>query len=83
MDSPFALDKFKAEHNIPFDLASDFNRDAVDKYDAKFEDLLGFRGVAKRAAFVIDKNGRITHAEVSDDPKQLPDFARIQEVLRG
>src|SRR5437868_14109925 len=29
VDSPFALDKFKQEQGVNFDMASDFNREAV------------------------------------------------------
>lgn len=83
VDSPFALAKFKAEENLPFDLASDFNRDAVEKYGAKYDELLGFKGVAKRSAFVIDKEGKVVYAQVNDDAKQLPDFAKVQEALAG
>jgi len=83
VDSPFALAKFKAEENLQFDLASDFNKEVITAYDVKFEDLMGFKGVAKRAAFVVGKDGKILHAEVSDDPRQMPDFARIQEVLKA
>lgn len=83
VDSPFALEKFKSEQNLPFDMASDFNRDAIEKYGAKHDDLLGFREVAKRSAFVVDKNGRIAYAEVNDNPKQLPDFEKVQHAVRA
>jgi peroxiredoxin len=38
-------------------------------------------GVAKRSAFLIDRSGVVQYAESSDDPKQLPDFSRIQAKL--
>jgi peroxiredoxin len=38
--------------------------------------------VAKRSAFVIDRNGVIKYAESSDDPKQIPNFAAIKAVLQ-
>ena len=38
-------------------------------------------GVAKRSAFLIDRNGLIQYAESNEDPKQLPDFAKIQAKL--
>jgi glutaredoxin-dependent peroxiredoxin len=37
--------------------------------------------VAKRAAFIIDKDGIIQYAESNDDAKQLPDFDRIKAKL--
>ena len=42
---------------------------------------LGMGGVPKRSAFLIDRTGIIEYAEASDDPKQLPDFAKIQAKL--
>jgi glutaredoxin-dependent peroxiredoxin len=81
VDSPFALAKFKAEENLPFDLASDFNREACEKYGAKYDELLGFKGVAKRSAFVIDKDGKVVYAQVNEDAKQMPDFGKVQEAL--
>ena len=41
----------------------------------------GFKGVSKRSAFVISKDGEILFAWSSDDPKQLPDFQAIKAVL--
>jgi glutaredoxin-dependent peroxiredoxin len=38
-------------------------------------------GVAKRSAFVIDKNGVIQYAESSDDAKALPNFDKIKAKL--
>ena len=42
---------------------------------------LGMGGVPKRSAFLIDRSGVIQYAESSEDPKQLPDFAKIQAKL--
>ena len=38
-------------------------------------------GVAKRSAFVVDKNGVIQYAESSDDPGQLPNFDKVKAKL--
>jgi peroxiredoxin len=44
---------------------------------------LGFTGVAKRSAFVVDKEGVVRYASVSDDPKVLPDFDAIKACLKS
>lgn len=82
VDSPFALEKFKEEFKLPFDMASDFNREAIEKYGARYEDLLGFKGVAKRSAFVIDKQGEVVYAQVNEDAHQLPDFQKVQQAIQ-
>lgn len=83
VDSPFTLEKMAAVDGLQFPLLSDFNKDVSTAYDVLFEDLIGFKGVSKRSAFVIDEEGTIIYAESSDDPKQLPDFDAIKAALKG
>jgi peroxiredoxin len=83
VDSPFALEKMAEVDALKFPLLSDFNKDVATAYDVLYPDLLGFKGVAKRSAFVIDENGTIIYAESSDDPKQLPDFDAIKAALKA
>jgi peroxiredoxin len=83
VDSPFTLEKMAAVDNLQFPLLSDFNKEVSKAYDVLFEDLLGFKGVSKRSAFVIDEEGSIIYAESSDDPKQLPNFEAIKTALKG
>ncbi|MBT3603089.1 MAG: redoxin domain-containing protein [Candidatus Latescibacteria bacterium] len=83
VDSPFAQEAWANANDITIPLLSDFNKEVSAAYDSQFEDLLGFKGVAKRSAFVIDKNGVVQFASVSDDPKELPDFAAIKACLEG
>ena len=83
VDSPFAQKQWKEKENLNFTLVSDFNRSVSKAYGAQFDDLMGFSGVAKRAAFVIDKAGKVQYAEVLESPRDLPDFEKIQETLRS
>lgn len=83
VDSPFALNKFKADQGLNFDLASDFNRSAVEAYDCKYEELLGFKGVAKRSAFVINKEGKVAYAVVNESAKDVPSLEEIQAALNN
>ena len=81
VDSPFTL-KFWAEHlGLPFPLLSDFNKETARAYGALHEDLMGLKGVAKRAAFVIDKEGILRYRWVSEDPGQLPPFDEIKKAV--
>jgi peroxiredoxin len=51
-------------------------------YDSFLPQLnLGFAGVAKRSAFLIDRDGVIQYAEVHDDARELPDFEKIKARL--
>lgn len=84
VDSPFTLAKFKAEQNLPFELLSDFNKTTAEAYGALYQDfVLGMKGVAKRSAFVVDKDGVIRYAEVLESAGDLPNFTAIQKTLQG
>lgn len=83
VDSPFALNKFKEEQGLNFDLASDFNREAVEAYGCKYDELVGLKGVAKRSAFVIDKDGVVKYALVNESAKDVPPADEIQAALKG
>lgn len=82
VDSPFALGKFKEVQNYQFPLLSDFNKETAQAYGAFYpEFVLGLKGVAKRAAFVVDEEGKIAYAEVLEDAGELPDFKAINDSL--
>ena len=82
VDSLFTLGKFKAEQNYNFPLLSDFNKEVAQTYGALYEEfVLGMKGVAKRSAFVIDKEGIVRYAEVLDSAGDLPNFSAVKETL--
>ncbi|RDC56120.1 peroxiredoxin [Pedobacter chinensis] len=84
VDSPFALAKFKEVQNYQFPLLSDFNKEVSKAYDAFYDEFVfGLKGVSKRAAFVIDEEGKVLYAEVLEDAKELPDFKAINESLNA
>jgi peroxiredoxin len=82
-DSPFVVDKFRQELEIPFPILSDFNREAAKTWGAIHDELLGLRDVPKRSVFVIDAGGTVTYDWVSDDPGQLPDFAAVKAAVEA
>ncbi|MFT5747466.1 MAG: peroxiredoxin [Paraglaciecola sp.] len=84
VDSLFTLEKFKAEQNLNFPLLADFNKEASRAYDCLYEDfVLGMKGVSKRSAFVIDKEGAIKYTEVLESAGDLPNFNAIKETLNS
>jgi len=83
IDSPFTLEVMAQKENISFPLLSDFNKEVAQAYDVLYEDLLGLRGVAKRSAFVINKEGVITYSWSSDDPKNVPDFPELRAAIEA
>jgi peroxiredoxin len=84
VDSPFTLAKFKEEQFYQFPLLSDFNKETSAAYDAIYEEFaFNLKGVSKRAAFIIDEEGKIVYAEVLESAGDLPDFNAIKAVLEG
>lgn len=82
VDSPFTLQKFKQDQSLNFPLLSDFNKETARNYGALYEEfVMGMRGVAKRAAFVIDKEGTVRYAEVLENAGNQPSFDGIKAAL--
>jgi len=82
VDSVFTLAKFREEQHYNFPLLSDFNKEVSDLYGCLYTEwILDMKGVSKRSAFLIDKNGRVQYTEVLDDPGKLPDFEAINSAL--
>ena len=83
IDSPFVNRKWREDMDVPFPILSDFNKRAASAYGVLEEDFFGLHGVAKRSAFVVDREGRIGYAWVSDDPGILPPFDDIVDAVRS
>ncbi|MFN5334644.1 MAG: redoxin domain-containing protein [Bacteroidota bacterium] len=82
VDSVNSLNRFKLDQNYTFPLLSDFNKETSRAYEAIYENwVLDMKGVSKRSAFVIDREGIIRYAEVSESPADLPNFEAINQVL--
>jgi peroxiredoxin len=84
VDSLFSLGKFKEEQQYNFPLLSDFNKETSQAYGAFYDEfVLDMKGVARRAAFVVDKDGVVQYAEVLESAGDLPNFDAIKETLSG
>lgn len=84
VDSPFSLAQFKEKENLNFTLLSDFNKKISKQYGCIYEEfVLNLKGVSKRSAFVINKNGKIEYAEVLENAEDIPDFESVKNVLQS
>jgi len=82
VDSLYTLAKFKEEQSYNFPLLSDFNKEVSKQYNSLYETFgFGMKGVSKRSAFIIDKNGIIQYAEVLENAGEIPSFDAIQARL--
>lgn len=84
VDSLHTLAKYKADQNLTFTLLSDFNKEASLLYGSLYENFgYNMKGVSKRSAFVIDKNGMIRYAEVLENASEQPNFRNINLILES
>ena len=81
VDTFFTLKAFQTDQKLTFPLLSDFNKQAIRDYGVFNEDMIGLKGIAKRAVFVIDKDGVVRHHEVLDDARNEPDYNKVFTAL--
>jgi peroxiredoxin len=81
VDTFFALKAFADQQRLGFPLLSDFNKQVIRDYGVFNDDMIGLKGIAKRAVFVLDKNGVIRHREVLDDARNEPDYVKAYDAV--
>ena len=81
VDTFFTLKAFHDQQGFNFPLLSDFNKQVIREYDVFNEDMIGLKGIAKRAVFVLDKDGVVRHREVLDDARNEPNYQKVYDAL--
>jgi peroxiredoxin len=83
VNDPFSNKAFAEKNRLPFPVLSDYKREAIKAYGLEFADFAGLKGytVAKRSIFVLDKEGVVRWAWVSEDPSVEPDYDEAQRAI--
>jgi glutaredoxin-dependent peroxiredoxin len=82
-DALYSLHRYREEQNLNFELLSDFNKEVSVLYNSIHETFnYGMKGVSKRSAFVIDREGIVRYEEIVNTPGTIPDFEKIKQVLQ-
>ena len=86
-DNPFAQKAWAEKEGITIKLLSDYDHKVASAYGIAYDSFLPAKnlimgGVAKRSAFVIDKQGVIQYAEVLESPGDVPNFEAVQAKLK-
>jgi glutaredoxin-dependent peroxiredoxin len=81
VDTFFTLKAFHDQQKFTFPLLSDFNKQVIRDYGVFNEDMIGLKGIAKRAVFVIDKEGTIRYRQVLEDARNEPDYDKLYASL--
>jgi peroxiredoxin len=83
VDTFFALKAFHDQQHLTFPLLSDFNKQVIKDYGVFNADMVGLKGIAKRAVFVLDKDGVVRYREVLEDARNEPDYAKVYAAVAG
>jgi glutaredoxin-dependent peroxiredoxin len=81
VDTFFALKAFHTDQKLAFPLLSDFNKQVIRDYGVFNEDMIGLKGIAKRAVFVIDGSGIVRYRQVLDDARNEPDYEKVLSAV--
>ena len=81
VDTFFTLKAWQDQQQLNFPLLSDFNKEVIRDYGVFNEDMIGLKGIAKRAVFVIDKDGIVRYREVLEDARNEPDYDKVFSSL--
>jgi len=81
VDTFFTLKAWQDQQRLNFPLLSDFNKEVIRDYGVFNEDMIGLKGIAKRAVFVIDKDGVVRHREVLEDARNEPNYEKVFSSL--
>jgi len=81
VDTFFTLKAWSEREKFGFPLLSDFNKEVIAAYDVVNPDMIGLKGIAKRAVFVVDRGGIVRHREVLEDARNEPDYGQVKAAL--
>ena len=81
VDTFFAQKAWADAQKLNFPLLSDYNKDVIRQYDVVNPDMIGLKNIAKRAVFVIGRDGIVKHKEVLDDARNEPNYDTVRSAL--
>jgi peroxiredoxin len=81
VDTFFALKAWQDQQHLNFPLLSDFNKQVIREYGVFNDDMIGLKGIAKRAVFVLDKDGVVRYREVLDDARNEPNYQKVLDAV--
>ena len=83
VDTFFALKAFHDTEQLAFPLLSDFNKATIRTYGVVNPDMIGLHDIAKRAVFVLDREGVVRYREVLDDARNEPDYGKVMASVQA
>lgn len=83
VNDPWSSKAFAEKNMLNFPLLCDYNREVTELYGLELKNFGGLPGytAAKRSVFILDKQGTVRYAWVSDDPRVEPNYTEITKFL--
>ena len=84
VDSVYTLKAFALTYNLQFPLLSDFNKKVSKSYgvlQSQWESL-GYKGVAKRSVFLIDRRGVLRYRWATESPADEPPYSEVKRAVQ-
>src|SRR5436189_4789140 len=81
VDTFITLKAFQTDQKLTFPLLSDFNKQAIRDYGVFNQDMIGLKGIARRAVFVLDGHGVVRYREVLEDARNEPNYQKVFYAL--
>jgi peroxiredoxin len=74
--------KFAAEYKLNFPVLSDYRKEVIRSYGVEWPNFAGLPGftVATRSVFVLDKNGVVRYAWVTDAQGKEPNYDEVRKA---
>ncbi len=85
VDSPFANKGFAAANKLNFPLLSDFSRSVSTVYTGLQQNFSGLKDytASKRSVFVLDPQGVVRYAWITDNPGEEPDYSAVTRAVNS
>jgi len=85
VDAPAANKGFADVNKLTYPLLSDFTRSVSKAYVGLYENFGGLKGLttAKRSVFVLDAQGMVKYAWVTENPGDEPKYDEINAALKS
>ncbi len=85
VDGPFANKAFAEKNGLTFPVLSDYTKEVSRKYTGLYSAFAGLAGyeASKRSVFVLDAQGTVRYAWISEDPGKEPVYEEISRALKG
>ena len=80
---PFSNKAFAEKNMLSFPILSDYKREVIKTYGIELPDFAGLAGytTAKRAIFILDKDGIVRYVWITDNPAVEPNYIEIEAFL--